>query len=74
MLDAALGRTPREAEEGMSCIAGRSELARPCKLINNSISIGMATLMAEAFSTAAKAEVDLAALCDVAPSTAACDG
>jgi 3-hydroxyisobutyrate dehydrogenase-like beta-hydroxyacid dehydrogenase len=44
-----------------------------CKLINNSISIGMATLMAEAFSTAAKAKVDLAALCDVL-SAGAVDG
>jgi len=90
MLDAALGRSPREAEEGkLSTYVGgdaavlerlRSVIASyadtivhcgplgagtTCKLINNSISIGMATLMAEAFSTAAKAEVDLAALCEV---------
>jgi 3-hydroxyisobutyrate dehydrogenase-like beta-hydroxyacid dehydrogenase len=36
-----------------------------CKLINNSISIRMATLMAEAFSTAANAKVDPAARCYV---------
>jgi len=90
MLDAALGRSPREAEDGrlstyvggegavlerlrpiLACYAdtivhcGPLGAGTTCKLINNSISLGMATLISEAFSTAAKAGVDLAALCDV---------
>lgn len=98
MLDAALGRTPREAEEGkLSTYVGgeahvleslRSMMASyadtivycgplgagaTCKLINNSISIGMATLMSESLATAAKSGVNLAALCDVL-SAGAVDG
>lgn len=90
LVDAALGRTPREAEEGRlsTYVGGTAEdvaRLRPlmqtycdtilhcgplgagtsCKLINNSITIGMATLIAEGFSTAAKVGVDLDALCDV---------
>jgi 3-hydroxyisobutyrate dehydrogenase-like beta-hydroxyacid dehydrogenase len=90
MLDAALGRTPKEAEEGRlaTYVGGPAELlaeVRPllecyadtivhcgplgagttCKLVNNSITIGMATLFAEAFVTAARAGVETAALADV---------
>ncbi len=90
MLDAALGRTPREAEEGRlaTYVGGESAVldeVRPflsafadtivhcgplgagttCKLVNNSVTIGMATLFAEAFATAAKAGVRLDALADV---------
>jgi 3-hydroxyisobutyrate dehydrogenase-like beta-hydroxyacid dehydrogenase len=36
-----------------------------CKLVNNSITIGMAAVISEAFATAAKAGVDLNALSDV---------
>ena len=36
-----------------------------CKLVNNSITIGMAALIAEGFATAAKVGVDLNALADV---------
>jgi 3-hydroxyisobutyrate dehydrogenase-like beta-hydroxyacid dehydrogenase len=87
LVDAALGRTPKEAEEGRasSYVGGDPhavERARPliacyadtivvcgplgagttCKLINNSVSMGMVALIAEAFATAAKLGVDLAAL------------
>ena len=90
LMDAALGRTPREAEEGRlsTYVGGTPEdvaRVRPlmetyadtivhcgplgagtsCKLCNNSITIGMVALIAEAFSTAAKAGVDFDALCDV---------
>lgn len=90
MLDAALGRTPREAEAGkLSTYVGgdAAVLARvrpiletfadtivhcggigsgtTCKLINNSVTIGMATLFAEGFATAAKAGANLDALADV---------
>ncbi len=90
MLDAALGRTPKEAEAGqLSTYVGgdAAVLARvnpifeayadtivhcgtlgagtTCKLVNNSITIGMAALFAEGFATAAKLGVDLGALCDV---------
>ncbi len=90
MLDAALGRTPKEAEEGkLSTYVGGDEAVltrvRPvlqsfadtivhcgglgagttCKLINNSITIGTAALIAEGFATAAKAGVNLDALADV---------
>ena len=90
MLDAALGRTPKEAEAGqLSTYVGGDvaliERVRPilstyadtivhcgplgagttCKLVNNSITIGMAALFAEGFVTAAKVGVDLNALCDV---------
>jgi 3-hydroxyisobutyrate dehydrogenase-like beta-hydroxyacid dehydrogenase len=90
MLDAPLGRTPKEAEAGkLSTYVGGEERdfarARPvlesfadtiihcgglgtgttCKLINNSITIGMATLFAEGFATAAKAGANLDALAQV---------
>lgn len=90
MLDAPLGRTPKEAEAGKlaTYIGGDAALIqrlRPifetyadtiihcgplgagttCKLANNSVTIGMATLIAEAFTTAAKAGANLNALADV---------
>ncbi len=90
MLDAPLGRTPKEAEAGKlaTYIGGDPALIdrmRPvfetfadtiihcgplgagttCKLANNSVTIGMAALIAEAFATAAKAGADLNALADV---------
>ena len=90
MLDAALGRTPKEAEAGkLSTYVGGNvkvlERVRPiiatyadtivhcgplgagttCKLVNNSITIGMASLFAEGFVTAAKVGADLNALADV---------
>jgi 3-hydroxyisobutyrate dehydrogenase-like beta-hydroxyacid dehydrogenase len=90
MLDAALGRTPKEAEEGKlsTYVGGEVEVlerVRPilssyadtivhcgplgagttCKLVNNSITIGTAALLAEGFATAAKVGVDLNALADV---------
>ncbi len=90
MIDAALGRTPKEAEEGkLSTYVGGNaavlDRVRPvlesycdtilhcgllgagttCKLVNNSITIGMASLFAEGFATAAKLGVNLDALADV---------
>lgn len=90
ILDAALGRTPKEAEAGkLSTYVGGDkavlEKVRPiietyadtivhcgalgagvtCKLVNNSITIGMVTIFAEGFATAAKVGVDLGALADV---------
>ncbi len=90
MLDAALGRTPKEAEQGklstyvggdaevlarvrpvMECYAdtivhcGPLGAGTTCKLVNNSITIGMASLFAEGFATAAKVGVNLDALADV---------
>lgn len=90
MLDAALGRSPREAEAGKlsTYVGGDAALLErmlpilstyadtivhcgplgagtTCKLVNNSITIGMATLFAEGFATAAKVGVDLNALADV---------
>ena len=90
LLDAPLGRTPKEAEDGKlaTYVGGDATLIerlRPiletyadtiilcgplgagttCKLVNNSITIGMVALIAEAFATAAKAGVDLGALADV---------
>ena len=90
LVDAALGRTPKEAEEGkLSTYVGGDpaiiETVRPilasyadtivvcgplgagttCKLVNNSITIGMVALIAEGFATAAKLGVDLDALSDV---------
>ena len=90
MLDAALGRTPKEAEAAkLSTYVGGDarvlERVRPilatyadtivhcgalgagttCKLVNNSITIGMAALFAEGLATAAKVGADLNALCDV---------
>jgi len=90
LIDAALGRTPKEAEAGrLSTYVGGEpaviEAMRPilssfadtivvcgplgagttCKVVNNSITIGMAALIAEGFTTAAKLGVDLEALGDV---------
>ena len=90
MLDAALGRTPKEAEAGKlsTYVGGDVNVlgrVRPiiatyadtivhcgplgagttCKLVNNSITIGMASLFAEGFVTAAKVGADLNALADV---------
>jgi len=90
MIDAALGRTPKEAEAGTlaTYVGGdRGVLARvrpilecysdtivycgelgagtTCKLISNSVSIGIVALFAEAIATAAKVGADLNALADV---------
>ena len=90
LIDAALGRTPKEAEEGkLATYVGGDpatiETVRPiletytdtivicgalgagttCKLVNNSITIGMAAIISEAFVTAAKLGVDLTALSSV---------
>ena len=90
LVDAALGRSPREAEAGKlsTYVGGDTEIIakiRPilecfcdtivlcgtlgggttCKLVNNSITIGMIALISEGFSTAAKIGVDLIALSDV---------
>jgi 3-hydroxyisobutyrate dehydrogenase-like beta-hydroxyacid dehydrogenase len=89
-IDAALGRSPREAEAGKLSTyvgGGAADVARvrplmetyadtiihcgplgagaTCKLVNNSITIGMAALFAEGFATASKLGVDFDALCDV---------
>ena len=86
MVDAALGRSPKEAEAGKlsTYVGGEPEViarVRPimetyadtivvcgglgagttCKLVNNSITIGMCAVIAEGFATAAKLGVDLAA-------------
>jgi 3-hydroxyisobutyrate dehydrogenase-like beta-hydroxyacid dehydrogenase len=90
MVDAALGRSPKEAEAGTlsTYVGGEPETiarVRPiletfadtivvcggpaagvtCKLVNNSISVGMCAVIAEGFATAAKLGVNLEALCDV---------
>ncbi|HET6467843.1 MAG TPA: NAD(P)-dependent oxidoreductase [Geminicoccaceae bacterium] len=90
MIDAALGRTPKEAEAGRlaTSVGGEpDDIARvrpiletyadtivvcgalgagtTCKLVNNSITIGMCALIAEGFATAAKVGVDLDALAAV---------
>jgi len=90
LMDAALGRTPKEAEAGtlstyvggeaadlarvrpvMECYAdtiihcGPLGAGTTCKLVNNSITIGMIAVISEAFATAAKLEVDLGALSSV---------
>jgi len=90
LIDAALGRTPKEAEAGAlsTYVGGESadvERLRPlmqsycdtiihcgplgagttCKLVNNSITIGMVALFAEGFTTAARIGVNMDALCDV---------
>lgn len=86
MVDAALGRSPKEAEAGKlsTYVGGEPEViarVRPimetyadtivvcgglgagttCKLVNNSITIGMCAVIAEGFATAAKLGVDLTA-------------
>lgn len=90
LVDAAMGRTPKEAEEGRlaTYVGGEPETIeaiRPilatyadtivvcgglgagttCKLVNNSITIGMIAVISEAFATAAKLGVDLGALSSV---------
>jgi 3-hydroxyisobutyrate dehydrogenase-like beta-hydroxyacid dehydrogenase len=90
LIDAAMGRTPKEAEEGkLATYVGGDpatiETVRPiletytdtivvcgglgagttCKLVNNSITIGMIAIISEAFATAAKLDVDLKALSSV---------
>jgi 3-hydroxyisobutyrate dehydrogenase-like beta-hydroxyacid dehydrogenase len=90
LVDAALGRSPKEAEEGRlsTYVGGDPALIatlRPllasfadtivvcgglgagttCKVINNSITIGTAMLLAEAFATASALGVDLDALSQV---------
>lgn len=90
MVDAALGRTPKEAEAGqLSTYVGGEpdviERVRPiletyadtivvcgplgagttAKLVNNCIAIGTCAIIAEAFATAAKLDVDLARLTEV---------
>ncbi len=87
LVDAAMGRTPKEAEEGrLATYVGGDpatiETVRPiletyadtivvcgglgagttCKLVNNSVTIGMVAVISEAFATAAKIGVDLEAL------------
>ena len=86
MVDAALGRTPKEAEAGRlsTYVGGDPDMiarVRPiletftdtmvvcgglgagttCKLVNNSITIGMCAVIAEGLATAAKLGVDLEA-------------
>jgi 3-hydroxyisobutyrate dehydrogenase-like beta-hydroxyacid dehydrogenase len=90
LVDAALGRTPKEAEEGRAStyVGGDPDTiatVRPilesyadtivacgplgagatCKLLNNSISMGMLMMISETFATAAKLGVDLAAFSEV---------
>lgn len=90
LVDAAMGRTPKEAEAGRlaTYVGGDPETIaaiRPiletyadtivvcgglgagttCKLVNNSITIGMIAVISEAFATAAKLGVDLPALSSV---------
>jgi 3-hydroxyisobutyrate dehydrogenase-like beta-hydroxyacid dehydrogenase len=90
LIDAALGRTPKEAEEGkLATYVGGDpaviERVRPiletyadtivvcgplgagatCKLLNNSISMGMLMMISETFATAAKLGVDLPAFSEV---------
>jgi len=90
LVDAALGRTPKEAEEGRAStyvggdpaaiekvrpilesyadtivVCGPLGAGATCKLLNNSISMGMLMMMSETFATAAKLGVDLAAFSEV---------
>jgi len=90
LVDAALGRTPKETEEGKAgtyvggdaadiakirpilesytdtiVICGELGAGATCKLVNNSVSIGLVALIGEAFATAAKLGVDLNAMSDV---------
>ena len=86
LVDAALGRTPKEVDEGKAStyvggdpaaiekvrpiletyadtvvVCGPLGAGATCKLLNNSISIGLVVLISEAFATAAKLDVDLEA-------------
>lgn len=90
LVDAALGRTPKEAEEGRAStyVGGDPDIiakVRPilesyadtivvcgplgagatCKLLNNSISMGMLMMISETFATAAKLGADLPAFAEV---------
>ena len=90
LVDAALGRTPKEVEEGRgSTYVGGDpaviETVRPilesyadtivvcgglgagatCKLLNNSIAMGLLMMISETFATAAKVGVDLPAFSEV---------
>ena len=90
LVDAALGRTPKEAEEGRAStyvggdpaviarirpildsyadtvvICGPLGAGATCKLLNNSISMGMLMVISETLAVAAKLGVDLPALADV---------
>jgi 3-hydroxyisobutyrate dehydrogenase-like beta-hydroxyacid dehydrogenase len=90
LIDAALGRTPKEVDEGRAStyVGGNPDMiakVRPiietyadtivicgplgagatCKLLNNAISMGMVMMISETFATAARLDVDLAALSEV---------
>jgi len=90
LVDAALGRTPKEVDEGRAStyvggdpatiakvrpiietyadtivICGPLGAGATCKLLNNAISMGMVMMISETFATAAKLDVDLAALSEV---------
>ncbi len=90
LVDAALGRTPKEAEEGRAStyvggdpesiarvrpilesyadtivVCGSLGAGATCKLLNNSISMGMLMMISETFAVAAKLGVDLAAFSEV---------
>ena len=90
LVDAALGRTPKEAEEGRAStyvggdpgtiatvrpilesyadtivVCGSLGAGATCKLLNNSISMGMLMMISETFAVGAKLGVDLAAFSEV---------
>ncbi len=90
LVDAALGRTPKEAEEGRAStyvggdpaviarvrpilesyadtivVCGPLGAGATCKLLNNSISMGMLMMISETLAAASKLGVDLPALADV---------
>ena len=90
LIDAALGRTPKQVDEGQAStyiggdpatiakvrpiietyadtivICGPLGAGATCKLLNNAISMGMVMMISETFATAAKLDVDLAALSEV---------
>ena len=90
LVDAALGRTPREAEEGRAStyvggdpaiiarvrpilesyadtivVCGPLGAGATCKLLNNSISMGMLMVISETMAVASRLGVDLPALADV---------
>ncbi|MFO1068304.1 MAG: NAD(P)-dependent oxidoreductase [Geminicoccaceae bacterium] len=90
LVDAALGRTPKEAEAGRLAtyvggdpatiarirpiletyadtiiVCGGLGAGTTCKLVNNSITIGLCALIAESLTTAAKLGVDLEAQAQV---------
>jgi 3-hydroxyisobutyrate dehydrogenase-like beta-hydroxyacid dehydrogenase len=90
LVDAALGRTPKEVAEGRAStyvggdpaviakvrpilesyadtivVCGALGAGATCKLLNNSISMGMLMMISETFATAAKLGVDLPAFSEV---------